>query len=243
MTVNLSPLHRRAGRLRQRGISLVELMVGVTIGLFILAAATLVVTSQLGDNRRMLLDAQLQQDMRATVDIAVRDLRRAGYWGRAWSSVWSESVTAALVNPYATVTASQNTRTGDSIVYDRSTDEEDAQIGTDNNAVDSDERVGFRHNPSAGTVEMRIGEDNWQTLTDASVMNVTRFDIVYTSRAVPLPCGTQCPTGPLGCPLDLLVRDASIVLSAQARHDASVKRSVRSDVRLRNDVLIERGAC
>ncbi|MDT7836351.1 PilW family protein [Aquabacterium sp. OR-4] len=230
---------------RQRGVSLVELMVGVTIGLFILAAATLVVTSQLGDNRRMLLDAQLQQDMRATVDIAMRDIRRAGYWGRAWGSVWSDSVAEALGNPYSTVSASRSESAGDSIEYDRSTDEDvAAQRGTDNNTVDSNERVGFRHNPTAGTVEMRIGEDNWQTLTDATVMKVTQFDIVYTSRAVPLPCGTQCQRGPVrNCPMDLMVRDASVVISAEARHDSSVKRSARSDVRLRNDLLVERSAC
>lgn len=218
-------------------------MVGVTIGLFILAAATLVVTSQLGDNRRMLTDAQLQQDMRATLDIAVRDMRRAGYWAHAWNNVWADSVAGAMANPYTTVSASRSSREGDSIVYDRSNDELNQQAGTDNDAVDSDERVGFRHNPTAGTVEMRLGGDGWQTLTDPAVMRVTRFDVIYTSRAVPLPCGTQCPAGPGGCPLQLLVRDATLVLAAEATHDSSVKRSVRSDVRLRNDVLVEQSAC
>lgn len=236
-------MRTRRPTLRQRGVSLVELMVGVTIGLFILAAATLVVTSQLGDNRRMLTDAQLQQDMRATVDIAVRDLRRAAYWAQAWNNVWASSVPLALGNPYTAVAAAHSTSKGDSIVYDRSLDEEGgAQLGTDNGVVDDNERVGFRFNAAAGTVEMMIGADNWQALTDASVMKVTQFDITYTSRALPLPCGVQCPLGPAGCPMDLLVRDAAIVMAAESAHDANIKRSVRSDVRLRNDVLIERSA-
>ncbi|MEK8048799.1 prepilin-type N-terminal cleavage/methylation domain-containing protein [Ideonella sp. DXS22W] len=228
---------------RPRGMSLVELMVGVTIGLFILAAATLVVTSQLGDNRRMLTDAQLQQDMRATMDIAVRDMRRAGYWAHGWNNVWADSVTNAMANPYNTVSATRSSREGDSIVYDRSTDEEGQQSGTDNDRVDSSERVGFRFNAAAGTVEMLMGGDTWQTLTDPAVMRVTRFDLTYTTQAVPLPCGAQCPVSSRGCALDLLVRNATLVFSAQAASDASVKRSVRSDLRLRNDILVERSGC
>lgn len=234
----------RPGRARQRGISLVELMVGVTIGLFILAAATLVVTSQLGDNRRMLSDAQLQQDMRATLDIATRDLRRAAYWGESYGNVWSKSVTQSLANPYTAVLATRSTREGDSVVYDRSTDDEErAQVGYDDGVRTGDERVGFRFNRAAGTVEMLLGGDTWQTLTDATVMKVTQFDITYTDRAVALPCGTLCQRGPGGCPMDLMVRDVSFVMSAESVFDASVKRSVRSDVRLRNDMLVERAAC
>ena len=60
----------RIARRPPRGVSIVELMVGITIGLFILAAATVMLTSQLADNRRLLLEAQVQQDLRATADRA-----------------------------------------------------------------------------------------------------------------------------------------------------------------------------
>lgn len=63
---------------RQRGLSLVELLVGISVGLFVLAGATLLLSTQLGDNRRLLLETQLQQDLRATMDIITRELRRAG---------------------------------------------------------------------------------------------------------------------------------------------------------------------
>ena len=54
-------------------------MVGVTLGLFVVAAAALMVSTQLGENRRMLLESQLMQDLRAASDIITRDLRRASY--------------------------------------------------------------------------------------------------------------------------------------------------------------------
>ena len=73
---------------RQRGLSIVELMVGVAIGLFVVAAASMLVVTQLSDNRRLTLETQVQQDLRATADIITRELRRAGHWGKARDGVW-----------------------------------------------------------------------------------------------------------------------------------------------------------
>ena len=58
-------------------------MVGVAIGLFVVAAASMLVVTQLSDNRRLTLETQVQQDLRATADIITRELRRAGHWGKA----------------------------------------------------------------------------------------------------------------------------------------------------------------
>ena len=79
--MNASPRrHPAVARLvPARGISIVELMVGITISLFILAGASLVLTTQLDSNRRLLLEAQVQQDLRTTADMISRDVRRAGY--------------------------------------------------------------------------------------------------------------------------------------------------------------------
>ncbi len=47
----------------QRGLSLVELMVGITDGLFVVAAAATLVANQLSDNRRLLLETQVPPHM------------------------------------------------------------------------------------------------------------------------------------------------------------------------------------
>lgn len=65
-------MYHREGGARQRGLSLVELMVGITVGLFVVAAAATLVANQLSDNRRLLLETQVQQDLRATMDIITR---------------------------------------------------------------------------------------------------------------------------------------------------------------------------
>lgn len=51
---------------RQRGLSLIELLVGCTVGLLIAGGATKLFVEHLRDSRRLLLEARLHQDLRAT---------------------------------------------------------------------------------------------------------------------------------------------------------------------------------
>lgn len=225
-------------RVLHRGLSIIELMVGVTIGLFILAGATLVASTQLADNRRMLLETQIQQDLRATADVISRDLRMAGHWGTSWQNIWPTGGAPALGNPYTSIRA-----TNTSINYERSTDETNEsrglRFGQDNQVIDSDERLGFRFNQTAKTIEMLVGANNWQTLTDPNVVEVTQFDITLSTQQVSAPCAADCAVGPAGCPLKLQIRDVLVAIGARAVHDNNIRRSVQSDVRLRNDVLAE----
>lgn len=67
-------------RLRQTGFSLVELMVGITVSMIVVAgAAAMYVTTVRGQADALRL-ARLNQDLRAAMDVMVADVRRAGYW-------------------------------------------------------------------------------------------------------------------------------------------------------------------
>lgn len=245
----MTTLPRHNGRMGRtavsRGLSIVELMVGIAIGLFILAGATLVMTTQLGENRRLLLEAQIQQDLRTTADLISRDIRRAGYWGQAYQQVWP--VAGAVPNPYVRFTERLPAQGSTQVEYDRSTDEEGgvALIGTDDNLVDAvtgrpRERVGFQFNATNGTIDYLIG--SWQALTDPAVMRVTRFDLTFDKLDANevVPCGAACPAvGVNGCPLKQTYRIATITIIAEAVHDATVRRSITDSVRLRNPIVRE----
>ncbi|UXH80305.1 PilW family protein [Roseateles amylovorans] len=71
------------------GFSLVELMVGLTVGLIVLAGATAWSGIQLGEHHKMVIELQMQQELRAVADMIQRDLRRAGGHGRPQDLVWS----------------------------------------------------------------------------------------------------------------------------------------------------------
>lgn len=238
-----SPLHALPGR--SRGLSIVELMIGIAIGLFIVAGAALMLTTQLGDNRRLLLEAQIQQDMRAAADMISRDIRRAGYWAQSYRQIWPNP--GALGNPYARIEPSAAPLATDAIEYDRSTDEDGRLIGSDDNGVDAEanrprERVGFRLNDTNKTIDYQVGADNWQALTDKEVLEITLFRLDIAARDLPVPCGasSQCPVlGPGGCPLVQTYRDVTINITARALHDVAVQRALRDNVRLRNSVARE----
>lgn len=236
-------------------MSIVELMIGVTISLFILAGATLVLTSQMGDNRRLLLEAQMQQDLRTAADMISRDIRRAGYWGQAFRGVCPPppAACAVVANPYNGLTTLNAPVATTEVVYARSTDEEGgALIGTDDGALDGGvnrprERVGFKWNAANKTIDYLVGANNWQALTDAAVLQVTQFTMTLATVDVAVPCGTGAcsptePTqalGPAGCRLVQRSRDLSFTIVAQAVHDSSVRRSLSDNVRLRNHVPAE----
>ena len=252
MTQTTAHPKRCSRRAPALGLSIVELMVGITISLFILAGASLVLTTQLDNNRRLLLEAQLQQDLRTTADMIARDVRRAGYWGKSYCNVWPASrddlVNCARPNPYNTMTPAVAPAPDGTtqLVYDRSTDSEDAaSLNAEDDAVDGAanrprERVGFRWIQGTGTIDYLVGANNWQALTDANVLQVTQFNIILNRQVLPVPCAGCQAQGPVcGGPMTVESRDVTFTIVARAVHDANVQRSLRENVRLRNNVPVE----
>lgn len=213
-----------------RGLSLVELMVGIAIGLFIVAAATVMTTGQLGENRRLLLETQLQQDLRATADIITRDLRRAGANVSAQNFV-ATAASPAQDNALTPVTpASGATSPADlSFRYERTLGQQGPW--------------GFKlENGVIKTLVVNSllgGTSGWQELTDGSVMEVTTFSItVFREPPVTVACPKLCsPGNDTSCWPQVVVREFLVEIGGRLRSAPEVQRSIRSRVRARNDVV------
>lgn len=220
-------------RASQRGITLVELLVGMAVGLFIAATATSLLVTHLRESRSLVVEGRLMQDLRTAADIVTRDLRRAGHWGSAGAGVWSAGATGVATNPYTAL--SPDNASTDTIVFRFSRD------ATENQQVDSNEQFGFRLR--SGVIELQLGSGNWQALTDAGTLTVTRFSVEPDIAELSLAdfCPTACAAGSTTCPPRLQVRSLVVRIDGRAATDSRVTRSVRSSVRLRNDVVL--GAC
>jgi type IV pilus assembly protein PilW len=210
------------GGLLQRGLSLVELLVGIAIGMFIVAAATMIVVTQLGDNRRLLVETQVQQDLRAAADIITRDLRRAGALRLtdAHSGLASPTVAAvdSIYMPVAPIGGGPATQV-DFLYMRTATD-----LGP----------YGFRL--TDGAIESLQAGGNWQQLTDRSTLEITAFSV--TPRHEPmlrLPCQRLCTDGTQDCWPELRVRRYTITITGRAVADRTVQRTVTTSLRLRND--------
>ncbi len=217
----------------QRGLSLVELLVGVAIALFIAAAAATLLAGHLRESRAVLLEARLMQDLRTAADLVSRDLRRAGHWGAAVDGVWLAGASSVAANPYAALAPTTAASDAASFRYSRD--------ATENGVVDSNEQFGFRLRN--GAIEIQLGAANWQALTDTGTLTITQLSVTPTVQELSLEafCAAPCAAGATTCPPRQQVRSLALAITGRLVADAAVTRSVRSAVRLRNDVVI--GAC
>ncbi len=208
-----------------RGLSLIELMVGITVGLFIVAAATVLISGQLGENRRLMLDTQLQQDLRATADIITRELRRAGAIAAAQDTI-SHPSAAAQENLLTLMLPATGTVNSFQFLYQRG-----GEQGP----------WGFRYVSANGVIQTRLGTTGWQDLTDRNVMQVTAFEIeIQREPGQVLPCPRHCPTtspptSPTACWPVLQVRNFVVNIQARSASDASITRRIQSVASARND--------
>ena len=222
--------HRSRG---QAGVSLIELLIGLALGLFIVGAALTMLVVHLRESEALVAQNRLMQDLRATTDLIARDLRRAGYWSNASAGVWPRgSVSGSsnvAINPYTTVAVD-----GAAITYRFSRD------AVENERVDDNEQFGYRLR--GGALEMQLGAGHWQSMTDIGSMKVTRLDISPTERVVDLgdSCQVPCPALGASCPPRLHVRSVTVTVSARGTTDTTVERTLRTSVRLRNDEITGR---
>lgn len=233
----------------QRGFSIVELLVGVAIGLFILTGVLKLFGDYMNNNRRMMLETRVNQDMRAAADLIARDLRRAGYWGNATGGVVTTNAQpVAAVSPYATVSPT-GASAASAATYSYSQ-------GNENNALDSTtENFGFKL--ESGVLKYLQG-GNWQAISDINTMTVSNFAVTPVLKCVALQqyctggsssaCGTCTVDATSGCPTSscatcpfLNVRRYDIALQGTSVTDSSVVRNLQESVRVRNDQLT--GTC
>ena len=213
----------------QRGLSLVELLVGVALGLFLVAGASTLFVSHLNNGRRLLLEARLNQDLRAAADLITRDIRRAGYWGNSLAGTLATgAASTTALNPYRVV----NTPNSSTITYGFSRDT------TENNFQDANEEFGFVL--TSGAIRMQIANGTTQEVTDPSTLTVTAFTIAPTVTAVDVrdACAKTC-TGST-CPT-ITVRQYLVTITGQAARDPTVTRTMQTRARVRNDLFA--GTC
>jgi len=210
-----------------RGLSLVELMVGITIGLFVVAAASIVVTTQLRENRQLLAETQLQQDLRAGADILAREIRRTGYSNVSETSIWNPTNGAPAASPYQGLEVVAGSVT---YHYRRA----------------SHLTGPFRYWVDNGVIKTQMDPAiPAQELTDKNVLFVEVLNIVLASSTpVRLECPNDCPpSAPPGLPNDYCwpttaVRDITVSITGRAVSDPSVRSTINSQVRLRNDHVV-----
>lgn len=162
----------------QQGLSLIELMITMALGLLMMAALTSIFANTIGVNSRSLQLSQLQEESTAVLELMVSDLRRAGYRANAHLIV---------VDP-----ATANSDFDDSIVVSNHPDEALLSCvlfsydANQNGSFDgSNELFGYRL--LDGQVQRRqdavdCASTGWQSLTSADMVAVESLSFSLTER-------------------------------------------------------------
>lgn len=251
--------HTARCRSGQHGLSMVELLVGVAVGLFIVGGAVKLLVDNLVNNRRMLVETRVNQDLRAAADLIVRDLRRAGYWRNAAAGVSSDPAVAAVVNQYSPVSYDAGTGVL-SYRYAKDDDNSFTALSVEDFGV----RRGVDGATGRGVIQLRTA-NAWQTITDPGTLEIpTAADLSITAsatRIVELWDACSCRSA-LTCndgefqlvdPVTtaqgihyanrprMAIRQYTLVLNGRAVSDARIRRQITEAVRVRNDEVS--GAC
>jgi prepilin peptidase dependent protein B len=223
LNVKLPPLSR--ARVRQRGLSIIELLIGAAVGMAVISGAAMLTAKNLVGSRLLMAEARLNEDLRNAADLLTRDLRRAGYWGNAIKGTIAEGATSVTPkNPYSAASAPSAQVVSYGFSRETSADD-DKQAAV--------ETFGFRLEDNA--LQMDSG-GGWTDVTDKTSVKVTAFAI--TPTVTPISLGQYCPTvctlGTPSCPL-MKIHTYAVHIEGTSVRDPDIKRSLRSTVRVRND--------
>jgi len=162
-------------RQSQKGVTLIELLIGVLVGLVIVAAGISIFgTSVKGQSDNIKL-SRLNQDMRSMMDIMARDIRRAGFV----TSDPSANLSSLQNNPFFDSTTAGATtdlaiyNTNACIVYAYNSNNDSPPV------VDSSERFGFRLD-NAGELDMRRSGSTNENCTDGQWETITEPEVEIT---------------------------------------------------------------
>jgi prepilin peptidase dependent protein B len=184
---------------RQRGLTLIEILIGMAVGVVVVGGAIVMYASSVQNSNGMLKSSKLNQELGGLMHVITNDLRRVGFWGDVNSNQYHlnpfnqvGATALVVIDDMNSNTVQAATGQGSCVVYAY-----DATYLPANAAgvVESTDLFGFRLNGSV--VQMRqtgvvdgtecVGgtcnsctNGNWENVTDPILIDVTAltFDLV-----------------------------------------------------------------
>jgi len=227
---------------RQAGLSLVELMIGLAIGLLIVGGATSVYVNAVRSSADTLRSAKLNIELQGALNMMVSEIRRAGYSNVTTTNLNNNPFTQASTNiaiPSASCIL---------IAYDHN----------GNGVVDPSDQIGFKKNGSAISMRYSGGStsagcsgagDSWESITDSNSIIVE--SLIFSTSAQCLNAQTSASSASQACiagqtvydtaasaaaKSDLVeIRNVTISIVGHHKDDATTRMTLTQSVKIRND--------
>lgn len=191
----------------QQGETLVGLLVGLSVGLVVLAAGSQMLAKYLQAHRLALQDSHVHHDLRSALDTLTRELRQAQSLGQAWRGRAQADCADAFCTGQADLLVQ-----GQRISF--------GQDRNLNGLLDNNECSGFRLKDHELQIRTACVPEVWTDLTDAGSLKMTSLEwqVLCEKRG------------------RWVARWVTVQLGAQWPRDATRTLSLSQTVSLRNDV-------
>ena len=220
---------------RQAGFSLMEAVIAMSISLVVTASMVVLMGNSLSNTSRIVNMTKLSDDMRSTMQLLTRDIRRTSYNANAMLCYGNSD---CFTDGSVTLPGDIYISTGNdcfTFLLDRDNDGD----STDNAAG------GFRRvtSGSVGFIEMWTGnnspncaagpEDNWVRVTNPDTMDITNFNVdtslSYTEEIYNDGAGTV---------ISQKVRKLKFTIDGRLVTDHAITRRIEDVISVRNDLLL-----
>lgn len=259
--------HMTMTRKKSLGMSLVELMIAMAIGLVVIGSVLAFTLSSLTSNTEYVQATRLSQELRNSMDFVSRELRRSGYDQDIGSKIARFTTSNLAISPFARVfttnDANSDGTVGDGCViyaYDRTggtngtvdlANGEIRALRLATRSVDGlDVGVLEMAESSAGLTPSCAAAGPNYTNYPPSRNNTTSWSSLSDPRVLNLTAFNFDTSGYLNNPVSatsvtITMREIGIELQGQLRRseDGTITRGIRSDVRIRADCLDSLANC
>jgi len=242
---------------KQKGFSLVELLVALVIGLFVAGIVTTMYISVLRANSTTVQLARLNQDLQAALDIMSRDIQRAGYVSGAEAALSRDTsgnvvnstkltavanasfsafkiVSGAIGSDPNDINATPSSPTGSCILIRYDANNDGSIVG---NPGTNDEVLGYRYDADKDTIEF----NSWSNISDqACDSSSPAWQVLAGEDGHINITGLTFTIDPAsGASTNFLQRSIIIAVSGASTNNSALDVSLERRVRLRNDQFIE----
>ena len=225
----------QANSSRQAGFTLMEAVVAMGISMVVTASMVALMANSLSSTSRIVNMTKLSDDLRTTMQMLTRDVRRASYNANALLCYGNDDCYSdGSVSMPGDITIAANSQCF-TFLLDRDNDGD----STENDAG------GFRRvvTGGVGVIEMWVGDnapdcaagavDNWVEVTNPDSMDITNFNVdnSQTYTQVIFDDGA-------GKVISQRVRKLRFTIDGQLVHNTGITRRLEDVISVRNDLLL-----
>jgi len=230
----------------QTGVTMIEAMIALTLSVVVIGSMVALMTNSLGTTTRIIEMSQLTDELRNTMSMMSRDIRRANYSANniyCYGNADCGTDGSAPQGGDITINASNDCFT---FLLDRDWDGD----------ATNDDAGGFRRvttlNDSIGLIIMWVGDfaptptctaafplwdddddpNGWMAITNPDFVDITTFTVNDDESF------TQTASGRGGTTVSQRARQVQMILVGELIRDDSINRRIEDSIKVRNDIFL-----